>query len=184
MKRIKRAEQAPLHVVWRGDMRELGLFTSELGFGCSRVRRIGNDFNYLSIWQRDTERSLDIVKEWLKAHGDLVHPKVKVRMSFSRPTPKMKKLRVDESPPPPEGSIERLRKEWAYFQETGCCPKCDAVILGPSIVYDDTFDKMCVISCICGKHLFGGSAHLERAKQMMETPTKGHTHRRRAPVSV
>ena len=127
----------------------------------------------------------DLIWEWLKEHGTIIPPEVKVQRNFKKePGLKTNRMRVEESPDIPNEIIEQLDKEWEFFQRTGQCPKCGADILGPSIVYDDTFDKMCVISCICGKHLFGGSTHLERAKQMMETPTKGHTHRRRAPVSV
>ncbi len=97
----------------------------------------------------------------------------------------MKKMKRAEQAPPPGGSVERLRKEWEYFQESGRCPKCNAVILGPSIVYDDVCDKMPVLSCICGKHIYpDGDVHLKEADHQTNIPRKGLTHRRNPMVSV
>ena len=185
MKRTKCAEQESLRVVWRGNFRELSQFVSKHFFGLSIVRRVGNDSKLLSILPKDSHYPIGIVKEWLKENGDLVPSDVNVRMSFSRPAPKAKKLRVDESHPPPNGSIERLKREWKHFLETGCCPKCGAVILGPSIVYDDVCDKMHVLSCMCGKHIDpGAGAHLKEADQRGHIPRKGLTHHRNPIVSV
>lgn len=185
MKKIKRVEQKPLRVVWRGNKEELDLFVSDLGFGCSTVRRVGSDFKLLTVWPKNSDRSLSIVLEWLKANGDLVPPDANIRMSFSRPDPKAKKLRVDESPPPPDGLIERLEKEWKFFRKYKKCPRCKARTIGVRDVYDDTCTRMRLYACVCGQQIYpGGGTHLAETMKRMKTPTKGHTHRRRAPVSV
>lgn len=191
MKKGKHAEQEPLRVTWRGDLRELGPIISKYASGFSIVERLGKNFKILRMVPND-DTSRNLIEEWMEEHGTVILPQVNIQRSFRRqPTirtiqyPSMKADRVDESPAPPDGIIEELNENWKYFQSTGRCPKCHAKTMGIQDVYDGTFDKMRVYACMCGKQLYpGGSAHLAKVKQQMKTPTKGHTHRRKPAVSV
>ena len=191
MKKKKHAEQEPLRVTWRGDLRELGPIIMEHASGFSIVERVGKNIKIFRMVPHNNV-SKNLIEKWMEEHGTVIPPEVKIQRSFRRKLtirieqhPSFKVDRVEESPIPPEGSIERLDAEWDYYQKTQRCPQCKTKTVQEIFVYDDTCDKMRVYACICGKQLYpGGSAHLTKVKQQMKTPTKGHAHRRKSAVSV
>lgn len=183
MKKRKHIKQEPLFVRWRGDLRELVPFVSKHASGFSILERLGDHIKGFRMVPNDNI-SKDLIEEWLRENGTIIPPEVKIQRNF-RKQPTLKADRVDESPPLPNGSIERLNEEWEYFQRTRQCPQCRKKTVREIFVYDDTCDKMRVYACMCGKQLYpGGSAHLEKFQRQMKNPTKGHAHRRKSPVSV
>ena len=183
MKKRKQAEQEPLCVRWRGDLRELVPFVSKHASGFSIVERFGDHIKSFRMVPNDGA-SRNIIEEWLEEYGTIIPLEANLQRNF-RKQPTLKADRVDEAPAPPDGIIEGLNEDWEYFQKTRKCPKCDARTMGIQDVYDDTCSKMRLYACPCGKQLYpGGSAHLGKVQHQMKHPTKGHTHRRKLPVSV
>ena len=114
MKR-KQAEQEPLYVRWRGDLRELVPFISEHASCFSIVERFGDYIKSFRMVPNDGA-SRNLIEEWLEEHGTIIPPEVKLQRNF-RKQPSLKEDRVDEAPPPPEGIIEGLNGDWEYFQK-------------------------------------------------------------------